>query len=625
MRDSAEPHPSGSTPPRQVEDAARGQRPPNAASEDWETVLESPLPPATPGEQAVAEAADHDGHRNGGRPSRDEEQPVVGEVNSADAAGSPAMEWCAIVYTRQRRQAEFQVVVIEKDGARRHVASSPTFRPPMFGAVRRHGKAQAAHDILVSRLTASGWRPVDAGGAWHELGFIRSSAEEGSTARSLVTTVREAGSARFVAEEFDSYGNPRRLARSALFPAPPRRPVPRTEEAEAAHEELLQRLESEGWNTVGSAGPDWFSIALERPIEEGDRSSRAEDDAPAASSGRSIPEEPRGRPHREVQPDVGALLETRDVEGLVRAAGFQNGQSAAGDTADESYRTRERAIVALGELGPDVGNDAVTAALQDSSDDVRSAAVRVLESRGEIGPLATALGSARPPSGRSRELACHAILEDRSSPVARAATRALLGAPGDAPLSDPDVAFLHSLAHGEETGDTSKVIIRELLKALSEDRSEIAERAEEMLVVLAPISTPSLIAELGKDRSPERAATALGRIGDSSAVQPLVNALEHHHHESVRVQAAAALGVLRDPAAVEPLLQATRDPDFDVRAEASHALDHLGAAGVIFGMSALLRSMVMEAVDSVVELPPPDRARRPVRQISPPAESWKFR
>jgi HEAT repeat protein len=549
----------------------------------------------------------------------------VGDVNSADAPGSSAMEWCAIVYTRQRRQAEFQVVVIEKDGSRRHVGGSPTFRAPMFGAVRRRGKAQAAHEVLVTRLTASGWRPVDAGGAWHELGFIRSGGEEGSTARSLVTAVREAGSARFVAEGFDAYGNPTRLGRSDLFPARQRRPVPRTEEAEAAHEELLQHLESEGWNIVGSAGADWFSIALERPTDERGRSHRAVDPAPAPSSGGSVPEEPRGGLPRKDQPDVGALLENRDVEGLVQAAGVEAGENAAGDSVDESSRIRERAILALGELGPDVGSDAVTGALLDVSDDVRSAAVQVLESRGDIGHIATALGSRRPPSGRSRELACQAILEHPSSPVARAATWAVLGAPGDVPLSDPDVAFLHSLARSEGAGETSKVIIRELLKALADDRSEVAERAEEMLVVLAPTSTPSLIAELGKDRSPERAATALGRIGDSSAVQPLVNALEHHQHVGVRVQAAAALGALRDPAAVEPLLRATRDPDFDVRAEASHALDHLGAAGVIFGMSALLRSMVMEAVDSVVELPPPERARRPVRQIPPPAESWKFR
>jgi HEAT repeat protein len=535
------------------------------------------------------------------------------------------MEWCAIVYQRQRSQAEFQVVVIEKDGSRRHVGSSPTFRAPMFGAVRRRGKAQAAHELLVSRLTASGWRPMDAGGEWHELGFIRSSAEEGSTARSLVTAVREAGSARFVAEGFDAYGSPHRVARSGLFPAPRSRPIARTEEAKAAHEELLERLESEGWNIVGSAGTDWFQTALERPREEGRRPHRAVDDAPTTSSGRSVREEPRPARPRKDEPDVGALLENRDVEGLVQAAGFGSGEAAAGDSTDDSYRIRERAIVALGELGPDVGSDAVTAALHDASDEVGSAAVRVLESRGDIGRLATALGSGLPPSGRARELACQAILEHRSSPVARAATRALVSAPGDAPLSDPDVAFLHSLAHGEGGGETSKVIIRELLKALSDDRNEVAERAEEMLVVLAPISTQSLIAELAKDRSPERAATALGRIGDSSAVQPLVTALENHQHEGVRVQAAAALGALRDPAAVEPLLRATRDPDFDVRAEASHALDHLGAAGVIFGMSALLRSMVMEAVDSVVELPPPERARRPVRQISAPAESWKFR
>jgi len=82
-------------------------------------------------------------------------------------------------------------------------------------------------------------------------------------------------------------------------------------------------------------------------------------------------------------------------------------------------------------------------------------------------------------------------------------------------------------------------------------------------------------------------------------LQALTAALEQRESD-VRVQAAAALGALRHPAAVEPLLRATWDPAVDVRAEASHALDGIG---VIAGLSALLGSMINDAVASALEPP----------------------
>ena len=57
----------------------------------------------------------------------------------------------------------------------------------------------------------------------------------------------------------------------------------------------------------------------------------------------------------------------------------------------------------------------------------------------------------------------------------------------------------------------------------------------------------------------------------------------------MRAAAAAALGALRDTGAVEPLLEATRDPDFTVRESAGAALDQLGTAAVMVGISALMR------------------------------------
>jgi hypothetical protein len=65
-----------------------------------------------------------------------------------------------------------------------------------------------AHELLVRRLEAGGWFPVDSGGPWHELGFVRLNRSGTRTVRSLVTVVRQAERARSLAEELDAYGKP---------------------------------------------------------------------------------------------------------------------------------------------------------------------------------------------------------------------------------------------------------------------------------------------------------------------------------------------------------------------------------------------------------------------------------
>jgi HEAT repeat protein len=115
---------------------------------------------------------------------------------------------------------------------------------------------------------------------------------------------------------------------------------------------------------------------------------------------------------------------------------------------------------------------------------------------------------------------------------------------------------------------------------------------------LGPISTEALIDELRVGRAPHRAASALCAIGDTRALGPLVEALEHRDPR-VRIESAAALGELRDPAAVEPLLRATGDPELLVRAAAGAALDGIGTVAVIFGLSALVRPMIQGVAQPV--------------------------
>ena len=74
----------------------------------------------------------------------------------------------------------------------------------------------------------------------------------------------------------------------------------------------------------------------------------------------------------------------------------------------------------------------------------------------------------------------------------------------------------------------------------------------------------------------ESAADALGNIGDRRAVNPLINSLFGDSDEEVRWKAAAALGKIGDPSAVEPLIKALDDKSWGVRKNSSNALGNIG-------------------------------------------------
>lgn len=194
---------------------------------------------------------------------------------------APGPDRCAIAYMESGRNGEFRVVVTEIGGSTSCVARSPAFPAPRFGPVRRWGRARAAHDLLVSRLEACGWWPVDTGGSWHELAFVRLRGEGERSRRSLVRVVRQAGEARFLAEELDSYGNPTPLVVSAPIRAPRFRRVPRSMGAKTELKQLVRRMESRGWR-AGAVGKDWYALSLWRP-PTASRGSRARRSRPRRS------------------------------------------------------------------------------------------------------------------------------------------------------------------------------------------------------------------------------------------------------------------------------------------------------------------------------------------------------
>src|SRR5688572_1213134 len=96
-------------------------------------------------------------------------------------------------------------------------------------------------------------------------------------------------------------------------------------------------------------------------------------------------------------PDVAALFERGDLDGLIDAAKFEKPRQAAdGRKVDRGVHVREQAILALGQIGLKAGRSAVLGALWDPEDAVRGAAVRVLSERGDVLALAQSLGALPP-------------------------------------------------------------------------------------------------------------------------------------------------------------------------------------------------------------------------------------
>jgi HEAT repeat protein len=93
-----------------------------------------------------------------------------------------------------------------------------------------------------------------------------------------------------------------------------------------------------------------------------------------------------------------------------------------------------------------------------------------------------------------------------------------------------------------------------------------------------------------KHRDPDvqyGAAEALGEIGDSGAVEPLIAALKNNEYSGVRWKAAEALSKIGN-SAVEPLIATLQYPDDDVRWKAAIALGEIGNPDAIDPLILLL-------------------------------------
>jgi HEAT repeat protein len=338
----------------------------------------------------------------------------------------------------------------------------------------------------------------------------------------------------------------------------------------------------------------------------------------------------------ERKPNIAALVEREDLEGLLGAASYQSfASNELGDNDDSGSLVRAEAIAALGKLAPERARRVVRASLYDPADEVRCEAVRVLSVLHETEPLAQAL-KWLPKDEPSYVLALDALAEPGESVPLPAVADALVHREDDEPIGEAAAQLILSLL--EREGADVAGVLEVALAALDDERGIVVDRAAELLVWLAPGSVEALVGEMEKGSNPAMAAYVLGSIGDPRTLPALVDGLRHAHPR-VRRESACALAELQDPAAVKPLLRATRDPDHAVRTQAGMALDGLGSAAVIVGVAALMRPLVEEAVRTAIAAPdsgtdsgsdrwgPPSRSRsrsqypngRPAREPEPPS------
>ena len=82
------------------------------------------------------------------------------------------------------------------------------------------------------------------------------------------------------------------------------------------------------------------------------------------------------------------------------------------------------------------------------------------------------------------------------------------------------------------------------------------------------------------------AASALGKVGDSRAVDPLITALDDQ--QGVNEVAALALGEIGDPRAVEPLTETLENESWEIRSSAAKALGKIGDERAVEPLTKLL-------------------------------------
>jgi HEAT repeat protein len=303
---------------------------------------------------------------------------------------------------------------------------------------------------------------------------------------------------------------------------------------------------------------------------------------------------------RERERQVADLAQTSDVKQLIRTL------------ADRNYHTQGLASDALDLLGVDRTVEPLIDVLEDDTEteEVRTAAARQL---GRLGDR------------RAVERLIPHLHHD--SPGVRQRAALVLGRLGDLRAMEPLTAALADATDGVRAAAADSLGklgdrrgVEPLIAALGDGSADVRKEAAWGLGALADQDDRAryaLIAALPTEAG-STAASALGRLGDRRAVEPLIAALKSADRE-VRLSAASSLGEIGDTRAVEPLIAALLDETETVRRVAVMELGALGDRRAEGPLLALLRHPMVqpESIDSLTGTKP--EIVEALRKIAPDA------
>jgi HEAT repeat protein len=300
--------------------------------------------------------------------------------------------------------------------------------------------------------------------------------------------------------------------------------------------------------------------------------------------------------------------------------------------ADQDADVRSGSAKSLGLLHATEAVEPLLNALEDENHGVRASAARSLGALADARAVVPLVIALRDGYAAVREASSDSLgsigapaldllisaLKDSDGAVRKGASEALIVMGGPAcealvaALRDPQLRGIAGGMLGQIGGTRA---VEPLVAALSDDNDQVSRAAADTLDLLAwspdsgeggaaywaakgqwqkcvEIGRPAVEPLIGalKHHDPavrQLAARALGDIGDTRAVEPLIAAMRGR--EDLRAIAATALGQIDDIRAEEPLLAALKDGASNVRAAAARALGRLGDVAAVERLIAALK------------------------------------
>lgn len=292
--------------------------------------------------------------------------------------------------------------------------------------------------------------------------------------------------------------------------------------------------------------------------------------------------------HTEVQRgerrfNIDLLRAEEDVDGLIEALQSEDGL------------TRQRAALALGDVGTGEAAAPLIRALGDPLTAVREAAADSLSMLGPpvVGPLVELIE--RPEASENYE-----------EPGAVEGATSVIGPGGQAweITTRRDLRRVYAAAILGEIADPSTV--EPLVGALRDENDDVRCQASGALAKFGREAVEPLARALADPDPDVRivAAGILGDLGDGPVVDPLIRALRDEN-DDVRGAAAGAL-VRAGSVAVDRLIGATKDGNRWVRLYAAGALKYIGDPGALEALQALtrdedpdVRSVAEDAIEKI--------------------------